>query len=478
MKRLALCIGNDEYKNMPRLCGAVNDAKCISLKLGDLGFEVICLSNLDRAAMVDAITDFVDRIEDYDSALFYYAGHGCQIEGENILAPTDLDISQRLAAIKYNAFPLEDLMRSLDKYPDKVKIFIFDACRTILFDRGSVKGFAPVLAPQGSIIAFSTSPGQLSSENVKSQHGYYTETLLNYIKLPRVNIETIFKKTREQLVAVFGGKQIPWEHTSLVGDYFLNPNTIYDGVNYSPEALADSRYNSRNSYVREIIDGLKSHNWYTQGAVLSRISALNFKEVMASDLFVIGRNIYQSADGSCFDAQSYINDFSNKKIPNEAKLHLLNGIAYEIYFTSSNTLRLHPKTGYYKPVIQLLEKDEFYGSKAFITSVLCKIDNQILYIPGQNESMDFIAETDDKHRLQSITYKGINVLFDGDGKKYNFDIEYPIEYTIDQLINEISRQVAAPNDCVILRGLSSEKVCFPSSFTLRKTEIIERIDYL
>lgn len=477
MKRLALCIGNDEYNNMPRLCGAVNDAKSISVELADLGFEVTCLCNLDRIAMVDTITNYVDRIEEYDSALFYYAGHGCQIDGENILAPTDLDINQRLAAIKYNAFPLEDLMRSLDKYPDKVKVFIFDACRTILFDRGSIKGFAPVLAPQGSIIAFSTSPGQLSSENSSSHHGYYTEALLNYIKLPRVNIETIFKKTREQLVAMFGGKQIPWEHTSLIGDYYLNPNTIYDGVNYSPDALADSRYHSRNSYVREIIEGLKSHNWYTQGAVLLRISALNFKEVTASDLFVIGRNIYQSADGSCFDAQSYITNLSSKKIPDEAKLHLLNGIAYEIYFTSSNILRIHPKTGYYKPVIQLLEKDEFYGSKAFISSVLCQVDNQILYIPGQNEIMEFVAEIDDENKLQSITYKGINVLYDADGKKYSFDIDYPIEYSIEQLINEIACQVVAPNDCIMLSGISTRKVCFPSSFTLRKTEFYERNEF-
>jgi Uncharacterized protein containing caspase domain len=473
MKRLALCIGNDEYINMPRLFCAENDAKSVSLELADLGFDVICLCNLDRAAMVDTITSFVERIEEYDSVLFYYAGHGCQIDGDNILAPTDLDINQRPAAIKINAFPLEELMRSLDKYPDKVKVFIFDACRTVLFDRGTVKGFAPVLAPQGSIIAFATSPGQSSSENTSTQHGYYTEALLNYIKLPRVNIETIFKKTREQLVARFGGKQIPWEHTSLIGDYYLNPNTIYDGVNYNPEALADSRYRSMSSYVREIIDGLKSHNWYTQGAALSRVSDLNFKEVTASDLFVIGRNIYQSADGSCFDAQSYINDFSSKKLPNEAKLHLLNGIAYEIYFTSNNTLRIHPKVGYYKPVIQLLEKDEFYGSKAFITSILCKVNNQILYIPGQNEIMEFVAEIDDKNKLQSLTYKGINVLYAADGKKYNFDIEYPIEYSIDQLTNEIACQVAAPSDCVVLRGLNSKKVCFPSSFTLSLYEVFE-----
>lgn len=474
MKRLALCIGNDEYKIMPSLSCAVNDAKSVSAELTVLGFEVICVCNLDRAQMVETITSFIERLVEYDSALFYYAGHGCQIEGDNILAPTDLDINQIPSAIKINAFPLEELMRSMDKYPDKVKVFIFDACRTVLFERGTVKGFAPVLAPQGSIIAFATSPGQSSSENTSTQHGYYTEVLLNNIKLPRVNIETIFKKTREQLVARFGGKQIPWEHTSLVGDYYLNPNTIYDGVNYSPEALADSMYRSKNIYVREIIDGLKSYNWYTQEAALLRISDLNFKEVTASDLFVIGRNIYQSADGTCFEAQSYINDFSSKKIPDEAKMHMLNGIAYEIYYNSNNTLRIHPKTRYYKPVIQLLEKDEFYGSKAFITSILSKVDNQILYIPGQNEIMEFVAEIDDKNKLQSITYKGTNVLYDADGKKINSDIEYPIEYSTDQLIKEIACQVAAPNDCVMLSGISTTKVCFPSSFTLRKAEVFDR----
>lgn len=477
MKRIALCIGNDEYSKMQPLCCAINDATCMSESLKELGFDTICRCNLDRAEMVNVISDYVDRIAKYDLALFYYAGHGCQIEGENILAPTDLDVNQKPASIKYNAFALEDLMRWLDKYPDTVKVFIFDACRTTVFERGFSRGFAPVLAPQGSIIAFATSPGQVSSENVVTKHGYYTETLLDYIKLPRVNVETIFKKTREQLVARFGGKQIPWEHTSLVGDCYLNPHTIYDGVNYSPDALADCRYRSQIGSVREIINGLKSHNWYSQGDALSLISVLDFSEVTASDLFVIGRNIYQSAVGSCFDAQSYIDNFINKSIPDNAKLHMLNGMAYEIYFDAHNIIRTHPKTGYYSSVIQLLEKDEFYGSKSFISSALSREDNQIVYIPGQNEIMEFVAEVDEDNILQSLLYKGSNVLFDGDGVEYVASDECPVYHSIEQLISAIACQVAAPSDCISLSGYASNRICFPITFTIRKRATDRKDDH-
>lgn len=476
MRRLALCIGNNEYSYLPPLSCAINDANGVADSLQELGFETRCECDLDRAKMIDVITDFIEDLSDYDSCVFYYAGHGCQIDGDNILAPVDLNINGKSSSVKYNAFPLEDLMRQLDKYPDKTKIFVFDACRTVLNDRGTTRGFAPLLAPQGSIIAFATSPGQSSAEDKDTGHGYYTNALLQFIKLPRVNIETVFKKTREQMVALFGTHQIPWEHTSLVGDYYLNPNTIYDGVNYSPEAFADSRFQTRDSNVRKIVDDLKSYNWYTQGPALKLLETLNYSDILASDLFVIGRNIYQASSGGCFDAQSFINDFVEKDIPEMAKLHLLNGIAYEIYFNSKNTLRLHPKVGYYCQVIRLLELDEFYGSKTFISSALYKYDNQILYIPGQNEIMEFTAILDSDNTLQSIVYRGQNVLFGERGEIYDYDNVFPFDSTLEQLTNMIARQVAAPVDFVIVHGIDEIKIHIPFSFTIRKSAIIHDVD--
>lgn len=476
MKRIALCIGNNAYSNMQPLSCAINDANGVADSLKELGFETRCECDLDRAKMIDVITDFIEELSDYDSCVFYYAGHGCQIDGENILAPIDLDVNGKRSSVKYNAYPLEDLMRHLDKYPDKTKIFVFDACRTMLSERGTARGFAPLLAPQGSIIAFATSPGQSSSEDKALGHGYYTNALLQFIKLPRVNIETVFKKTREQMVAQFGMQQIPWEHTSLVGDYYLNPNTIYDGVNYSPEALADSRFQTRDSNVKKIVDDLKSYNWYTQGPALRLFDTLNCDDLLASDLFVIGRNIYQASSGGCFDAQSFINDFEEKDIPEMVKLHLLNGMAYEIYFNSKNNLRVHPKVGYYCQVIRLLELDEFYGSKAFISAALYKYDNQILYIPGQNEIMEFTVMLDDENALQSIIYRGQNVLFAENGETYNPDDVFPFDSTIEQLTSMIAKQIAAPIDFVKVHGVSEKKIHLPYSLTIRKTALVRDED--
>lgn len=468
MKRIALCIGNDEYLNMDPLECAINDAESMAKVLTELGFETICKCNLNRTDMVETITDFIDNLENYDSCLFYYAGHGFQIEGENILAPTDLKLDGKKSAIKFYAYPLEDLMRSLDKYPNKTKVFVFDACRTALNSRGTIRSFAPLLAPQGSIIAFATSPGQSSGEDKTLKHGYYTSALLQYISLPRVSVETVFKKTREKLVSQFGEKQIPWEHTSLIGEYYLNPNTIYDGVNYSPDALADCRYHAMDNEAKKIIDALKSHNWYIQGPALSLISSLNFETISASDLFVIGRNIYQAADGSCFDAQIYIDEFAGKNLPEKAKMHILNGMSYEIYFSSENVLRLHPKTGYYNSVIQLLENESYYGSKLFISSVLCKYEKQVLYIPGQNEIMEFWVNCNDKGEVCSLIYKGQNVLYDTEGNSIENSSIDTWELTNEQVVNSIACQVVAPNDCVRVMGLEKDCIMFPFKFTIRR----------
>ena len=162
----------------------------------------------------DAIFSLADKIENYDAALIYYVGHGFKVDGDNILAPIELDIQARPELVKLNA------------------------CREIIGHRGAMKDFAPVSAPQGSVIAFATSPGQSSKENVGTGHGYYTEALLKYMSLPRVPIETTFKKVREFLFAKTSGKQIPWEHTSFVGEFYFNPDTIYDGVAYSMKLTA------------------------------------------------------------------------------------------------------------------------------------------------------------------------------------------------------------------------------------------------
>lgn len=452
MKRLALCIGNNEYTVLPELACAVSDAEAVETKLKELGFDTILQTNLDREYLASTIVDFVERIENYDAVLLYYAGHGFQIDGDNILAPIDLDIKTKSTLVKYNAFPLGDLMELLNKYPEQTKIVILDACRVGLGNRGGFGDFAPVSAPQGSIIAFATSPGQSSNEKRDINHGIYTATLLNYIGLPRVPIETVFKKVRECLTAETGGTQVPWEHTSLIGDFYLNPDTIYDGVVYCGEALADSRYKFFNDIIiKGIVDELKSHSWPTQESGINKVNNIDFTNASGNDLFVLGRNIYQAADGSCFAVQRFIDSFEeNDKITAQAKRHLLNGMLYEIYFNSDNKMRNKFKLGYYQSVITCVEKPEFYSSKEFIASELYKADNRVIYIPGQNELMEFsvvLARIDADIVVDDIIYHGKSIFYSiGGSRKANTDVTRPCRcYMFEQ---ELAFAVVAQSDYI------------------------------
>ena len=107
MKRIALCIGNDAYSILPPLKCAIADATAMEKELKNLGFDTELKTDLDRTGLADAIFSFSDKIENYDAALIYYAGHGFQIDGDNILAPIELDIQARPEMIKFNAFPLK-----------------------------------------------------------------------------------------------------------------------------------------------------------------------------------------------------------------------------------------------------------------------------------------------------------------------------------------------------------------------------------
>lgn len=213
--------------------------------------------------------------------------------------------------------------------------------------------------------------------------------------MPRVPIETTFKKVREFLFAKTSGTQIPWEHTSLVGEFYFNPDTIYDGAAYSIEAYSDNRFRfSTDSKMKGIVDG--------------------FSE--------------------------------NSKIPTQAKLHILNGMAYEIYFDSSNKIRPLFKLGYYQKIIDYLEQSEFYGGRDFIAAKLNAVSDRPIYIPGQNEAMEFVNQThsEDMGRcVDDITYHGKSVFYDEEGVEEPKTMDFPKKTTNYRLMQEISGKVAA-----------------------------------
>lgn len=227
-KRIALVIGNGDYVNARKLTNPVNDANDMAAALRDLGFEVISGTNLSLRQMDEKVREFGDKILVTGAvALFYYAGHGIQVDGVNYLIPVEADIP-REDEIKYVTLNFEQVLRKMGKANNGMNIIILDACRNNPFARSwsrdlSDGGLAQVNAPTGTIIAYATSPNETASDGA-GRNGLYTAELLKVIKQPNLKIEEAFKAATIAVDRASGGKQTPWFNTSLRGDFYFLVN--------------------------------------------------------------------------------------------------------------------------------------------------------------------------------------------------------------------------------------------------------------
>lgn len=224
-QRVALVIGNSAYANAP-LKNPVNDARDIAQALRELGFEVIYRENANQNDMKRAIRAFGERTRTGGTRLFYYAGHGLQVSGENYLIPVGSDFSNE-QEVEYEAVNLGLVLSQMEEVRNSINIVVLDACRNNPFvknTRSASRGLASVNAPTGTLIAYATSPGSVASDGTAS-NGIYTQELLRYMRMPGVTVEEIFKRTRISVRDKTQGKQTPWESSSLTGDfYFMRGN--------------------------------------------------------------------------------------------------------------------------------------------------------------------------------------------------------------------------------------------------------------
>ncbi len=492
-KQIAICIGNNNYKYecLNKLKCAENDCQAMAEKLTTLNFDVQLYKNLNREEMHKVVDDFETALPEYEVALFYYAGHGFECNGNNLLMPIDtngVDSGYR----DWMALRLDYVIDALEgkrcENNLKTKIIILDACRQNSDGRGNtMHSFAPVFAPEGTIIAFSTSPGQKAIE--VDEHGAYTNALLQSIDLPRIPIENMFKHVREILSAMTERRQISWEHTSLMGNYCFNEDRIDAFSFYSTDALADKNYYfSTTNPFSAIVEGLKSHDWYTQNPSVDNIITLSFDGVSTNDLFVLGRNIYQAATGGAWNAQGFVKEFSDCNIPLEARQHILNGMVYEMYYNRNGKLRDIYKSSYYIDILRLLGREEFQISKNFISAKLSEETNRIIYIPSSenkieihlsSEKIETKENGDVIHVIKAIYYQGVNVLYSADGKYEITEMEDFLSsaYNFSSLKTELAKYLMAPPDMIMITidvdDRPNHYFCLPLSFSLRKSQVVE-----
>ena len=223
-QRLALVIGNSNYGFAP-LKNPVNDASDIAAALQKQGFTVTLKKNAGLKVMEEAVRDFGKRLKRGGVGLFYFAGHGLQVEGINYLVPVSARISKE-SDVKYETMDAGMILDEMANANNGLNIVILDACRDNPFSRSfrsANRGLAVLgKAPAGSYISYSTGPGQVALDG-EGRNSPFASTLMHYMTMPGLAIEQVFKNVRQKLNQDTGGKQIPWELSSLQGDFFFHP---------------------------------------------------------------------------------------------------------------------------------------------------------------------------------------------------------------------------------------------------------------
>lgn len=224
-KKLALLIGNGAYPDAP-LTNPVNDARKMAAALKRLGFEVIVHENVGQKEMKRAIDKFGHALKGYDAGLFFYSGHGIQVNGENYLMPVDANPASE-NDVEYDCVNAGRILGKMEDAGKKTNIIILDACRNNPFERGWTrsakgKGLAFMNAPSGSLIAYATSPGNVAFDMSESSNSPYTAALLQHIETPNITISEMFQRVRSAVMRETNDEQIPWESTSLTGNFYFN----------------------------------------------------------------------------------------------------------------------------------------------------------------------------------------------------------------------------------------------------------------
>jgi Caspase domain len=285
-KRIALVIGNGTY-NASILANPENDAKAMADVLQKLGFTVFKFENLDQGNMKRKIDEFGEKLKGNDVGLFYYAGHGIQAKGYNYLIPVDAHLKTQ-EEVDYDCVRADRVLSLMESSGTKVNIIILDACRNNPFERSWTRsatgmGLAFMNAPKGTLIAYATAPGSTASDG-SGNNGLYTSAILQSILIPNITIIEMFQNVRNIVSGKSDNEQIPWESTSMTGDFYFNlknettgadSKNIAEGI--KKEDTSEAREVSRNpdkskgnmtSATLYTVTKIRSSN----GSHLSRIS--------------------------------------------------------------------------------------------------------------------------------------------------------------------------------------------------------------
>jgi uncharacterized caspase-like protein len=282
-KRVGLVIGNSAYKHATALANPANDANDMGAALKELGFEVILGLDLDKRGFDQRVREFSRALPDAETGVFYYAGHGLQVLGRNFLIPVDAQL-QSERDLDFEASSLDFILKQMELDRDgKTSIVFLDACRDNPLagnlarsmgtrSAGVGRGLAQVQAGVGTFVAYSTQPGNVALDG-QERNSPFTAALATSIKEPGRNLTSVMIDVRRKVLAATNGRQVPWDHSALTGDFYFHLASAPGAV---PRVTPpDSSADAMRDRVRQLEEELKNRPDQRQTANIVRLEQLN-----------------------------------------------------------------------------------------------------------------------------------------------------------------------------------------------------------
>jgi uncharacterized caspase-like protein len=300
--RVALVVGNSDYRYVAGLSNPKHDARDIASALRRIGFEVVEGIDVDKRDMEEKVREFGRKLDHARTALFFYAGHGMQVAGRNHLLPIDAKL-ERAGDLNLETIDVSLVLSQMEA-EQRVNIIILDACRNNPLARSFApklgarsasvgQGLASIQSAIGTLIAYATQPDNVALDG-DGRNSPFTAALLKHINTPGLEISSLMKRVRSDVVAATRGHQVPWDHSSLMGEVVLVSAPAGQASQAVVAAVAPanpmpSPGRSPESLRAQVIDAIAQHN-LSPAIVKSRSEVARLTFSPDSQMIAVGVN--------------------------------------------------------------------------------------------------------------------------------------------------------------------------------------------